>query len=810
MADTMTKHFYCLGVPGWASLQRNPDTLDKEAYDKDNNLIPNAKPNIKWSTAGCAQKDTPIMLAHCGKSNIIAIDWDGVEGEHLFNHHLLLDPTNPLITKGVGKGGGHFMYSSTLLENGPLMQALNNQVNRVSIAKTLDILQGSSLVYLPTEANHTKSIVNWKPQDIKPMPLAVEYLLASTILAKTKPKCTLVPIDAESNTSLYGHVLKQEIAIETLMEQLTPNRMRVEFQENSAPNRDAPGQMYHPDNLPMDSNAQDYLHAISTTLAMDSSVSEDQYRKTLTAINNAFSQPKAQAELDNIMNYAISNEQINSKKMWRYNPEWETQGMTYLDQYNHTHEVFYAKPITGSEDVYVDYNHSNLNLCQFKNKTKLTEYILASLPVGSARRNIAKLNKVISSQIRSSTLVSEPMQDFGPFQLSDKHIFNIFLRTPELETLHKATMPKNYKHPSLTLHMLRNVVGPNDPEKLERLLRFYKRKFTTYDHSPQIHIFWGVPGSGKSSVYQGIFAPFMPDDRLLIAPATSSGDQFNSQLKNKDIVCVDEIHTLQKSNRKLLDIIVAQANAISGQDTLRGLRAMQTVLDSTPIRHSITFGFTCNAPVQLIEETRDRRTVVYYSSSSFSDYMASEGLNFTDAQVKAQIASESMSFAYYLATEVSSASDDEYYSNKLEKDAVYKKFYANALPLVKKIGLAKEHPETLLDILKEAQLYDEQVFIKACKIPQRKTYVQVCMLNIGSQFNEPEYPGILDNVADAREYRAELGENNIVNSGEERRVTINLEFKYIPIPLLEKIANSWKQLEGTKIEKFILVNKKDK
>jgi len=803
----MIKHFYCLGVTGWTALRRNPVTLDKEAYDKKNNLILNAKPNIKWSTKNKLSTPTPIMLAHCGKSNIIAIDWDGEEGEALFKHHLQLDPTNPLITKGVGKGGGHFIYSDMLSPTGPLTKALNSQVNRVSIAKTLDILQGSSLVYLPTKENYTKEIINWQPEDIKPMPLAIEYLLSSILFNKQKPQCTLIPVDAEATSSLYGHILSQDIPIEEIMKQLTPNRLRNEFLENSTPNREGPDQKFHPDNLPMDSNAQDYLHAISTTLAMDSSVSEEQYRVLITKVNNAFSQPKLQKDIDDIMNYSISSEQINGKKMWRYNPDWGTQGMTYLDQYNHTHEVFYAKPILSGEDVYIDFNHASLNLNQFRTKTKLTEYIIASLPVGSARRNAAKLNKVIGSQIRGTTLVSEPLQDYGPFQLSDKHIFNVFLKTPELETLHKAIRPKDYKHPNLTLHMLRNVIGYENPEKVDRFLRFYKRKFTTYDHSPQIHIFWGAPGSGKSSVYQGIFAPLMPADRLLIAPATSSGDQFNSQLKNKDIVCVDEIHTLQKSNRKLLDIIVAQANAISGQDTLRGLRAMQTVLDSTPIRHSITFGFTCNSPVQLIEETRDRRTVVYYSDMSFSEYMKINNLHFTDSQVRAQIASESLDFAYYLATEVDSATDDEYYSNSLEKDDVYKKFYTSALPLIKKIGLAKQHPETLLPILKEVQLYNEQNFIKACRVIQRKTYVQVCMLNIGTSFEEPTYPGILDNVADTREYRTELGEKNLVNENSERRIVINVDFNFIPLPLLKKIASNQTKLTGTKIEKFILLHK---
>ena len=55
-------------------------------------------------------KDTNIMLADTGASKIIAVDFDGPEGDAYFNKALTLDPDCPYIAKGIGKGGGHLIY----------------------------------------------------------------------------------------------------------------------------------------------------------------------------------------------------------------------------------------------------------------------------------------------------------------------------------------------------------------------------------------------------------------------------------------------------------------------------------------------------------------------------------------------------------------------------------------------------------------------------------------------------------------------------------------------------------------------------
>jgi len=41
----------------------------------------------------------------------------------------------------------------------------------------------------------------------------------------------------------------------------------------------------------------------------------------------------------------------------------------------------------------------------------------------------------------------------------------------------------------------------------------------------------------------------------------------------------------------------------------------------------------------------------------------------------------------------------------------------------------------------------------------------------------------------------------------ERRIVINVDFNFIPLPLLKKIASNQTKLTGTKIEKFILLHK---
>jgi hypothetical protein len=151
-------------VPG-ERLHRDPETLKK--------LIDGKPAQIhSWKISPDYH---PIMLAYTGESHIIGVDFDD---EYSFNLALQIDPACAYIAKGIGKGGGHFIYKDDKPEM--LLKYVTNP-NGFNIPE-MDLQMGRKLLYLATPANETKELLT-EPltgyDELTSMPLSMQAFIVS-------------------------------------------------------------------------------------------------------------------------------------------------------------------------------------------------------------------------------------------------------------------------------------------------------------------------------------------------------------------------------------------------------------------------------------------------------------------------------------------------------------------------------------------------------------------------------------------------------------------------------------------------------
>jgi hypothetical protein len=638
--------------------------------------------------------DTPIMLVDAGSSNVVGVDFDT---DHYFNLAIRIDPSCPYIAKGVGKGGGHFIYNSSNLDY--IKEHIDNP-NGYNIPG-LDLQMGRKLLLLATPANQTKELLTPELSsydELTAMPLAMQALLVSiyqshqlslvATTSKSEPgihadsKLHYIVKEALEDTSVYHHKLFSVI---------TTKR----YKGIMGANTKHPAYPYIPDNLPHDESGNQYLVSVATILGRDPSIDVDMFTATMHYVNSLFSEPYPTDKLNNIISYITSGKsKIDGKAVWQYNPDWNKLGMIYTDNFGQSHEVF-AFADKGAVK-YLDHNHITNELTELNTAGAVIDHIRIT-----SKRNSSMTKDRLMDRAQPVSIVSTPLKSFGATQSDSNTEFNTYLRNDEQEILMDHTIHStNYRRPDVTLRFLENSLGYDRCHKF--FLPFIKRKFTTYEFSPLVIVLWGPPHSGKSAITNGILRPFSKGRNITLSPEVAI-EKYDDWKIGKDVVLVDEAHNTRAD---ILQKMVQTINSISGTSVLSGIRAMQQSASSTEYPNTITIFVTCNKVVTLSSEAQDRRLVICRSNKT-----AAEALGMSNNSIYNSINRESKDFAYYLATEVNVLPTAQYLSNDWLKDEVYNRFQGGALPF--HIGLttaiSNEDFPRFCDLLSDKGIQEEDI-----------------------------------------------------------------------------------------------------
>jgi hypothetical protein len=718
-----TKIFKTIPLKG-KRLIRDAQTLKKLVVMADGSLV-SVGDVVKQAGWDTSEVEADILLADTGKSGIIAIDFDGPDGEHYFHHALSLDPDCKYVARGIGKGGGHLIYKAG---NTEMLDKIISSDNGCNIT-SMDLQRGRKLIFLATPANETKELLTEPLQsydELTYMPEIIQLYISTIYLqqavATSEPhsaandsthrdsKLYYIVKDAIDNPDRYNHRFFNIVTTKEYKDILSKNQKHLDYP-------------LIPDNLPMEASAQMYLTSIATILGRDPSIDADSFSRALHYVNSLFSSPKPDSEVNSIIKYITSgNSKINGEPVWQYNPEWSKTGLVYIDHDGSSHEVFMYTD--RGQNFYLDHNHITNDIETYNSAGALVDNIKA---VSKAAINKEKvLNRVLKVKI-----VNDPIRSFGIHRNEYGSEFNIYRWSEEQEILRNPELHKNnYNYPETTLRFLENSMGRD--KLYDFFLPFIKRKFTTYDFSPLVLVLYGPPHSGKSAIPEGILAP-LTNGRYINLGAEVATEKYNDWMLNKDIVFMDEIH----HNRH--DVLEKLINVINrSPKKLTGIRAMNVSASSVAYDNRITYIAACNSVTPLATESGDRRLVILRSRLPVS-----KALGLPNNVIEKNIVREAKDFAYFLATEVKPLEHALYIHNGWLKDADYKEYMQGSLDFNKALTTAIVNEDwvnfenTLLD--KHISLDDIN---RSTHWNKDKGEIQVRLIN--SSESEAHYPALLN------------------------------------------------------------------
>lgn len=705
--------FKTIAIPG-SRMTRDPETLKKLIDGKPAQIT-------SWKHT---DKDTPLMLVDTGSSNIVGVDFDD---EQYFNQALEIDPNCSYIAKGLGKGGGHFIYNTNNLSY--LSTHITNP-NGCNIPG-LDLQMGKKLLYLATPANETKELLT--PQlnsyeELTPMPLAMQAYVVSIYqahkISTTLPGTAAPTQEAHSDSKLH-FIVKEAIENPSSYHHkffsiVTTKRYKGIMAE--APKH--PQYPWIPDNLPLDESGNAYMVSIATILGRDPSIDGDLFLKAMLYTNSLFSEPMPESRIQDIVNYITSgHSKIGGAAVWQYNPDWNKVGMIYTDNYGNSHEIFSFN--NKGSIGYLDHNH-------ITNDTEIftsAGAVIDNIKMVSSRNNSMSKDRLMS-RAQKITIVSSPLTSFGANRTSNGITFNDYLRTEEQNILMDPSSYVGYKRPDVTLRFLENSMGYDKLYKF--FLPFIKRKLTTHEFSPLILVFYGPPHSGKSAITNGVLRPLTKGRSISLSPEVAT-EKHNDWKVNQDFILLDELHNARQDHRQALLQVM---NSTTGSNILTGIRKMNQSASSEEYRNEATFVITCNKPVKLSSEPQDRRLVI---SRSFKS--ASEALGMENDRIFTSIVQESKDFAYYLATEVELLHHTLYLRNDWLKDNNYNEFQEDALDDASAIATAvsNQNFKSFYNILEDKLNIREAELIASSHV--KSGYLSIRIAN--TYEHEASFPGLI-------------------------------------------------------------------
>jgi len=611
-------------------------------------------------------------------SNIIAIDCDDQKTYDLFS---ALDRGNEFhfVSKGKPKGGGTIIYKYPTGSNIESFSIQNNLLH-------LDFYSDNGFVYLPTDKNGSKE--KWEQNEFLDLP-DLEYPPAEviTLLDNLQLQYTLAKGGAVKETkapamSIRSGYLAPQLEMFCAKKEFLPSLFRIITPKDfrSLPEYIKHGYL-HPKNIP-EGRGSEYLSKVSAILGADSSVNEELYTRTIDIINGFWDDPIPRKRLEStIINPMVSgNSSINGEPIWSYDEHWKNRGLAFTTKLGDACEVFFDD--IRASFYFINYTTDHIKI--FFKSRDLFEYIepvAIALPV---RKELTMMVPVVRTSI-------QPILPFG-FYSEDAYNreFNIFRQSPALAILNNPKPYADLYKPAETISKFFETFIP-DPYIRNYVLRFLKRKYTTFKYSPTLLYCLGKHGSGKDT-FVNILAAIIGNPYVARPTAKEFLEQFNGWLVDKYFIQLDEygnqLHTLMDK-----EIALGKIKSYTGKPETQ-IRQMRT--DGFNYSHVATFIMTANSNPLLLEDG-DRRMCFIDTPNVLkeADWVQTAGGMTT---VIEKIRAETNDFAYYLATEVDAASWDEYMSPPTTEKKRY--VIADSMPAAQKIAYCLKH--AMFDVLGDA------------------------------------------------------------------------------------------------------------
>lgn len=676
------------------------------------------------------------------RSNIIAIDCDNNLVWQLFRS---LDPEYNCIFKSLGKKDkrtGEDKDCGTIIYTYDEELPDGFAVSDGHLA--LDVYSENGFVYLPTERNKTK--VAWtEMQEVKVMPSQVKELLLH-LKENSKPK---VAPEVKQNTftaTCLAPTVKQFVESgkfsQGLFKIITPKAFR------DLPQYLTQG-FLHPENVP-EGRGSEYLSKVSAILGADISIDEELYNEAMHAINDLWGDDRMDPDrLDaTITDPMVSGRaSVDGVSIWAYDEGWAQHRCILHTKRQSTIELGFDD----QRNMYYCIDSANEMVKAFVRDSDLYMYINSSV-IGCPKK--AEMVRAIPT----INVTTEPNQPFGFYATDDTvRTLNLFKRTPELAVLMEPEVyRKHYKKPKTILQYFETLV----PDKGMRtyLLRFLKRKLTTYEYSPVSLYFLGVQGSGKDTFVE-ILEKFLGSDRIAKPSAKEFLEQYNGWILDTYFAQLDEFGNQLSSRDR--DEALGKLKAYTGKPVI-SLRRMRSEGDQ--YRHNMTIIHTANKnPFAL--ESDDRRLALFETPNKLADADWVDDVALTHDKILA----ETVDFAFYLATEIAPLPRAEYVQPPWT-DGKHR-LIANSMKPANCLAYALDH--NMVDYLHElAEVHG---------VPQVSKDLRAGRLYTDSL--EDLYDEMTDNTGEMRVLTKMIRGNGI----KIRSTTIgNLKKYYYDLPWLEK------------------------
>jgi len=627
--------------------------------------LPNGKKTIPifgkdWLQRALTVKNatpTPLGGAITGKeSGIIAIDCDNTITYNMFK---ALDPTYTFhfISKGKQDSEGNIQACGTIVYQ--YVDELHDSFKITSNSLALDFLSNGRMTYLPTQDNTTKEPLHDIPE-LKPPPPEITALLRSInappALKQHTSSVSLHKFNLAPQVEMFTHTGKVTKALFRL---LTPKSFRSQEEYKTK------GYL-HPNDI-AEGDGSTYLSKVSAILGADVSVDVTLYCEAMVEINNCFTYPMPQSRLHSTVIEPMCEGRAtvsSGEPIWQEDPDWNKSVMTFLTKYNTVVHVFYDY----NRRQYYVIDLAEERIQHFGVVQHLVNHIdsicIESMPT-----------KELKAAMPTVTASASPEKLFGFYEEDSREHFNTFISSTPYKIFKTPSDYDAYKPPEITLKFLETLVP--DPHMRLYLLGFLRRKLDTFDYSPVVLFFLGVPGSGKDTLVS-LIETIIGESSIERPSAKMFLEKNNAWMLDKLFIQLDEYGdqlTTYTEKREALGLL----KQYTGKPRI-SIRVMRE--DVYSYDHKVTFIMTANQnPLML--EADDRRIALFDCPNTLTDadwIYAAGGIE----SVIRRLHEEACDFCYYLATEVTNLDSSAYTSPP--KTANKEELVARSMPIAKRIA----------------------------------------------------------------------------------------------------------------------------
>lgn len=548
----------------------------------------------------------------------------------------------------------------------------------------LDFYSNGGFIYLPTSANHTKE--PFELCELKEAPSEVLALLKTLKPVKlTKAEETLQDKNWQNHLApQIANFVRVKKAIPSLFRVLTPKDFRDmdEYQTKG---------YITPEEVPA-GRGSEYLSKISAILGADASVDPDLYTDCIELLNNMFSEPMPKTRLSSTIIEPMVEERssINGEPIWRYDESWQEGKLQLVSKRNEIIDTFY-------DPMRLTYHAADLingRVKTFNRDTEFTSFIETVAIDAPSKRDIKQ-------QVPLVNVVSTPAKPFGFFFERDNNAFNTFHPSRALSIFKEPKLyADKYKKPTTILSFLETLVPDNYMRNY--LLQFLRRKLDTFDYSPVVLYFLGVPGAGKDTLVS-LIERIMNSESIARPTVKEFLEMYNGWVLDKYFVQLDEYGN-QLTRFDDRENAMGKIKAYTGKSQVQ-IRQMRT--DGFNYNHSITFIMTANRNPLFIEGD-DRRMALFDCPNKLANEVWVQQLGGVSHVIE-QIEKETLDFAYYLSTQVSSLTSDQYQNPPDTADK--KKLIASKFGAAQRIAFLLAN-QMFIDLEELAQQHDVPAVFK--------------------------------------------------------------------------------------------------